>query len=409
MLRWILFDLNSFFASCEQQQDPSLRGKPVAVVPTLADSTSVIAASYEAKQKGIKTGTKVGDAKKMCPGLILKTGNHRLYTEFHYKIVKAVEDVLPIKHILSIDEVACELIGKEREVETAKKLAQQMKDYVRQQVGSEIKSSVGIGPNILIAKMASDMQKPDGLVWVRIPEIAEKLGPLPIDAIPGVGRQMKYRLNQLGYFKVADFLKVSEHQLRKHWGNIAGLRIAKELQGVCLSYRERTQQKSISHQHVLPPQLRTTSQAFQVLLKLLIKALARMRTEKQKATQVSIYVKFMGQERFEKSISFTESDDNAFYIQQVKNLWPASYDYRFHQGQPFKVAVVLSGLSDERAQQLSFFDDPKKTQINQVLDLINDKFGNNTLYVASIHDVMDSGKTRISFNHIPKLTDEFEN
>ena len=150
MLKWLLFDLNSYFASCEQQADPSLRGKPIAVVPMITDSTCVIAASYEAKKFGIKTGTRVGDAKKMCPGLILKTGNHKLYTEFHHKIIKAVEDVLPIKKVLSIDEVACEFIGREREYETAKAIAQKMKDHVRAVVGSEIKSSVGIGWRLIL-------------------------------------------------------------------------------------------------------------------------------------------------------------------------------------------------------------------------------------------------------------------
>ena len=114
-IRYLLLDLNSFFASCEQQLNPCLRGKPVAVVPMRTNSTSVIAASIEAKRFGVKTGTNVGEAKKMCPGIILIEGHHRHYTAFHHQVCQAVEEVLPIKKVLSIDEMVCELIGSERE------------------------------------------------------------------------------------------------------------------------------------------------------------------------------------------------------------------------------------------------------------------------------------------------------
>lgn len=403
MLKWILFDLNSFFASCEQQEDPSLRGKPVAVIPTMADSTSVIAASYEAKRLGIKTGTKVGDAKKMCPGLILKTGNHKLYTQYHHKIIKAVEEVLPIKKVLSIDEMACELIGREREFEAAKKIAQQMKDHVRAVVGSEIKSSVGVGPNVLIAKIASDMMKPDGLVLIEPDQILQKIGHLPIEDISGVGRQMKIKLNAHGYLKIADLIKASEQELKKHWGSIWGLRIAKELRGEDMAWRTQAPQKSISHQHVLPPQLRNMEKCLQVLLKLTAKAAARLRVEKMKATSLSIYVKCIDGTRFENSISFQDSDDTVFLLQQVQNLYRAFGNRQ----RPIKVAVVFGGLADGPTQ-ISFFDNPKNHQINQALDHINSRFGANTLYMASTQSVLSSAKTRIAFNHIPQLSDEFD-
>src|SRR5690606_37158175 len=95
-VKWLYLDLNSYCASCEQQAHPELRGRPVAVVPLMADSTSCIAASYEAKKFGVKTGTKVGDAKKMCPGLKLVLASHRLYVEYHHRILEAVDREIPI-------------------------------------------------------------------------------------------------------------------------------------------------------------------------------------------------------------------------------------------------------------------------------------------------------------------------
>ena len=402
MLKWLLFDLNSYFASCEQQEDPTLRGKPVAVVPMITDSTSVIAASYEARKFGVKTGVRVSDAKRMCPGLILKSGNHRLYTEYHHKIIKAVEEVLPIKKVLSIDEVACELIGRERELPAAAKIAQQMKDHVRAVVGSEIKSSVGIGPNILIAKIASDMQKPDGLVIVPTHQILQKIGPLPIEALPGVGVQMKIRLNAKGYFTIADFMKTPEQELRKHWGSIWGLRVARELAGDDISFNKSPLQNSVSHEHVLPPVFRTPEKSFQVLSKLLLKAAARIRDEKLKTRRLQVYVKFTDDTRFENTVTFSDTDDSAFLLRELKKLYCIGSVKR-----PIKVAVVLGDLISGPSQ-MSLFDSPKSNSINHALDAINTKYGANTLFMANTKEVLSSAKTRISFNHIPDVTDEFD-
>lgn len=402
MLKWLLFDLNSFFASCEQQEDPLLRGRPVAVIPSMTDTTSVIAASYEAKRFGIKTNTRVGDAKRMCPNLILKVGNHRLYTEYHHRILAAIEEVLPIKKVLSIDEVACELIGKERDEATARKIAQQMKDHVRAKVGSEIKSSVGIGPNILIAKIASDMMKPDGLVIVDKHEIRSKIGPLPIEDLPGVGRRMKPKLNAQGYFKISDFIDAPEQRLRKHWGSIWGLRVARELSGEDIAYNKNPEQASLSHQHVLPPALRENAKAYDIAFKLLMKAASRLRDDKMQCERLSVYVKSTQSERFENTVHFSGSSDSYFLTQQLQKLWNLPPQFK-----PMKVAVVLSSLTSGPTQ-MSLFDNPRKEVLNQALDSVNTRFGPNTLFMASTKSVLNSAKTRISFNHVPKLSDELE-
>ena len=102
-LNWLFVDLNSYFASVEQDARPELRGRPVGVVPMLADTTVCIAASYEAKAHGVKTGTVVAYAKKMCPGLVLVEARHEIYVEYHHRIVEAVESCLPVTAVLSID------------------------------------------------------------------------------------------------------------------------------------------------------------------------------------------------------------------------------------------------------------------------------------------------------------------
>lgn len=401
-VKWMLFDLNSYFASCEQQENPALRGKPIAVIPALADSTSIIAASYEAKKFGIKTGTNVGEAKKMCPGLILKQANHKLYTEYHHKIIKAVGQIIPIEKVLSIDEVACRLIGREQSIEVATEIARRIKAHVKSSVGSEINSSIGIGPNILIAKIASDLQKPDGLVIIPKEQILEKLGPLPVEVISGVGAQMKHKLNLKGYFRISDLLKVSEQELKKQWGSILGLRISRELHGEDLSFRPQAAQKSFSHQHVLPPELRNYDSSFKILLKLLMKASFRLREERIKTRLLGISIKFLDGTAYEKSISFSESNETYFLADQLKSIW-----HQNKSKKPIKVAVVVGNLTDGM-DQLSFFDSPSNARLDKALDSINSKFGKNTLFLATTADVLSHGKTKISFNHIPKAEDEFE-
>ncbi len=401
-VRWMLFDLNSFFASCEQQENPALRGKPVVVVPALTDSTSVIASSYEARKYGIKTGTNVGEAKKLCPGLILKHGNHKLYTDYHHRIIKAVHEIIPIDKVLSIDEVACKLIGREQSVEAAFALAKKLKAHVKSTVGSEINSSIGFGPNVLVAKMASDMQKPDGLVIIPKEKLLEKLGPLPIEAISGVGPQTKHRLNLKGLFLISDLLKISEHQLQLHWGSIYGLRIAKELRGEDLAWRAETSQKSLSHQHVLAPNLRNFESSYEIALKLLMKGAFRLREEKLSSSQLSVSVKFLDGTRFENSVTFQNTDETYSLSHKLKEIW----HNQIHR-KPVKVAIGLHQLSDG-PDQLSFFDNPRNAKLDMALDSINSKFGKNTLVLAKTLKVLSEGKTKISFNHIPKADDDFE-
>src|ERR1035438_4748187 len=145
---------NSYFASVEQQVRPELRGQPVGIVPMMADTTCCIAASYEAKACGVKTGTIVAEAKRLCPGLVLVEGRHELYVAYHHRIVEAVESCLPVTAVLSIDEMACRLMGRERPLVAALELGRRVKARIRERVGPMMRSSVGLATNRYLAKVA---------------------------------------------------------------------------------------------------------------------------------------------------------------------------------------------------------------------------------------------------------------
>lgn len=397
-LNWLLVDLNSYFASCEQQDNPQLRGKPIAVVAMLTDSTGVLAASYQAKKFGIKTNTRVSDARKMCPGIQFVETHHRRYLEYHERIIQAVEEVIPIDAVLSIDEMSCELTGSQQSLEKAISIAQRVKNNIREKVGECLTSSIGLGANTLIAKMASDMQKPDGLVWITQSEITEKLGPLSVRDIPGVGAAMQYRLNSLGYFKVSDLLKISEAQARSVWGSVVGAKVLQALKGGDYKF-EKGQTKSIGHEHVLPPDLRSHDKALVVATKLLNKAVVRLRENGFLCEKLNIFVRFVDGTQFENEIKFSATHDTGLLLKFLHKMWKFSSAKK-----PLKVSVVLSRLTKNDERQLSFFDPvtARREKAYAVADLINKKFGSNIVQVADLLGTKDQAKGGIAFSRVPK-------
>jgi len=402
-LKYLLVDLNSFFASCEQQSHPKLRNKPIAVVPMVTDNTSVIASSIQAKIKGIKTGTKVFEAKKLCPEIIFVEGHHRLYTEYHHKIIEAVNEICPVHKVLSIDEMVCELIGRETQIDNARMIALNIKKNIESKVGECLTSSIGLSTNIVLAKLASDMMKPNGLVIIEKNKISEMIDHLPVESISGVGRNMQYRLNQRGYFKVGQLRELSSQQMKSLWGSIVGLRLSRELQGDDIEHKTE-KSKSLSHQHVLAPESRNSQAAFEILLKLTAKAVSRLRSNRQKCRTIGVAIRDLkNNQKYEKAISFQETNDTFFLLDQVKKMTATII-----VSKPIKVAVYLGGLSDTEHEQLSLFAEAKLNKLSYVMDLVNQKYGPNALMSAGYLDVTDQAKTRVAFNHIPKLSDEFD-
>ncbi|MGB7984833.1 MAG: DNA polymerase, partial [Terracidiphilus sp.] len=254
LLNWLFVDMNSYFASVEQDARPELRGCPVAVVPMMADTTCCIAASYEAKAHGVKTGTLVGEAKRMCPGIKLVEARHQLYIEYHHRIVEAVESCLPVTAVLSIDEMACRLLGRERPLLQAMALGRQVKARIRERVGPMIRSSVGLATNRYLAKVASDMEKPDGLVALPLDILPEALRQLELRDLPGIGAQMEKRLNDKGIRTMDDLLARNCEQAGELWGSVWGERLWHWLRGEDFDMSETEHLKSLSHQHVLAPE-----------------------------------------------------------------------------------------------------------------------------------------------------------
>lgn len=163
-LEKLYLDFDSFFASAEQQLNPALRGRPVAVVPLDSPHTSVIAASREAKPLGIKTGTSVREAREKCPDIVFIEARPDIYVKLHNRILETIERCVPIAAVRSIDEVTCSLLASE--AHEAGALAERIKRSLRDEFGPVLTCSIGISVNELLAKIAAEMDKPDGFVML---------------------------------------------------------------------------------------------------------------------------------------------------------------------------------------------------------------------------------------------------
>src|ERR1700679_775157 len=291
-LRWLFLDLNSYFASVEQELRPELRGRPIAVVPLLADTTCSIAASYEAKQYGVRTGTQVGEAKRLCPGIALVEARHELYVDYHHRVVEAVESCLPVTSVMSIDEMACRLLGREQPLLAALELAREVKAAVRRKDGTTLRWSVGLATNRYLSKVASDMEQPDGLVSLTSDVLHDALAALTPRDLPGVGARMEKRLQQGGIRTMEQLLALDREQLHTVWGGIGGEKLWHWLRGEDFGDAELEHQKSIGHSHVLSPELRTPEGAYAVANKLLHKAAMRLRKAQLWASNMTLTIRF---------------------------------------------------------------------------------------------------------------------
>ena len=406
-LNSLLVDFNSYFASCEQQDRPELRGRPVGVVPMLADSTCLIAASGEAKKFGVKTLTNVGEAKKRIPDIVLVVARHELYIDFHHRAVKAVDEIAPVREVLSIDEMVCDLPSGYKSVERATALAHEIKRNMAKRVGEYLTVSIGIAPNTFLAKLASDMQKPNGLIILQEHDVPEKILHLPLRALHGIGESMEIRLNKQGIDTIAKLYAQTPEQLRSVWGGVGGERFYARLRGEEVKDISHGM-ASISHSHVLAPVLRNQDDAYAVINRLTQKAAMRLRKVLHYTGRMAIKVKFLNGPSWEHETRFLETQDTLDLLHALNALW-TKYPKK-KSLTPLQVGVVFLELSAEDAQSARLFDDLEQTgdkkKLNAAIDNLNLRFGKKAAYFGGAHRALDHGKIAIAFNHIPDVETE---
>jgi DNA polymerase IV (DinB-like DNA polymerase) len=226
-------DMDYFFAQCEEKENPKIKGKPVVICVYSGrggNSGAVSTSNYEARKLGVKAGIPISLAKKLAPYAIFLPVNMELYRTISDDVMEILKKYSGKIEQESIDEAFSDLTEQVNDFVEAKKLAIELKDEIKQKVG--LTCSVGIGPNKLVAKIASDFNKPDGLTVVRQEEVSQFLGPLKITDLIGVGKKTGERLNELGVRNIADLSKLTSDELIREFGNAKGIWLKQASQGI---------------------------------------------------------------------------------------------------------------------------------------------------------------------------------
>ena len=404
-LEYLFLDLNSYFASVEQQVNPSLRGKPVAVLPSMTDATCAIAASYEAKAFGIKTGTKIYEAKRMCPDLICVPARHDVYVDYHHRIFDEVENHIHVSKICSIDEAACLLAKQDRTPAAATILANQIKRGIYQNVGEAIKCSIGIAPNKFLAKTASDMQKPDGLTILEPGKLEAPMCRLKLTDLTGISKNMERRLNYGGIYTVKDLWDVAPKHARRIWGGVGGERFWYKLHGYNVPDIE-TQKSVIGHSRMLDPKLRLEKEAYGVARYLTQKASARLRRYEFYTRCFALSVKTPDGRKWGYDTTFPATQDSFRLLEILDILWQRMLR-EFDPGLLLKVSISFSGLQPAHLFTPDLFEDYKPRrkvdgQLSAAIDGLNKKHGKDTVAIGRVPKTKAGFVgTKIAFNRIP--------
>jgi DNA polymerase IV len=407
-LRWLFLDLNSYFASVEQQEDERLRGKPVIVVPAETDTTCAIAASYEAKAFGVRTGTNVGEARRMCPGLICVPARHDVYVDYHHRMLEEVDRHIHVTKICSVDEVACELVGPDRLTANAVALAKRIKAGIAERIGPCLRSSIGLAPSQLLAKIASDLQKPDGLTVLGADRLPGPLFDLALTDLPGIGRKMQRRLEAASLRSIETFWRLSPRRARSVWGGIGGEHFWYGLHGVDPPERE-TRRASISHSQVLAPDLRAGTPAFAVARRLLAKAASRLRRLDHRAGSLALTLSLeRGGGHVDASCTLAHTQDSFALLNALTRLQREAAR-ALGSRRVRKIGVILGELAPcAESEQLDLFgwtpaqaDNPQRLRLSRALDRLNALYGRDTVLLGVTPALPRYSGAKVAFNRIP--------
>lgn len=396
-LNALFVDFDSFFASVEQAEDPdNLAGRPVAVVPLQADTTCCIAASYEAKAFGVKTGTGVAEARRLCPDIAFVQARHEVYIAYHHKLLRAIESCIPIDEVASIDEVACRLTGTWRQRDRAEGVAAAIKAAVRRKAA--VTCSIGIAPNRFLAKTASKMDKPDGVTVLEAADLPDALYRLELGELHGVGPRMLARLRAAGIRDVRTLCAAGPAELAAIWGGVGGERMHAALRGAP-SFERPSARATVGHSHVLPPDMRRDALAVRVAHRLLQKAAWRLRGQGLVAGGMTLGLGYVDGRRWHGKRRLDASDDTLALSRVLRALWD---DRPRRRAGLLKVGVTLTHLSAARGRSLDLFGDGRqRSRLNAAVDALNGRFGKQAVYLGGAHGAMDAAPMRIAFTRIP--------
>jgi DNA polymerase IV len=357
----------------------------------------------------VRTGTRISDARVMCPGIAIVESKPTEYIRYHHQIIAAVEDCIHVEAVLSIDEMWAWLPYNLREPATVEAIGRRIKETVARDVSPVIKVSVGAGPNRYLAKTASKMKKPDGLFIIEHGDLPEVLHPLKLRDLNGIARSMETRLHAQGIHTVAELCAASKPLLHRVWGGVLGDRLWHLLRGDEIPDLVSAR-KTIGHSHVLPPDCRHPDKAWPILCKLLHKACERLRSHGLLAGSLTMQVAFLRGVSWSAEARTEETDSTLVFMRLLDRLWRDRPEPRC---QLLQVGVVLSRFCERSnhtpslfqtvADTMASFDTDKQRRLDETIDKLRARYGRKVVYFGNVQESRDTAPMRISFTHIPDL------
>lgn len=394
MARTIMhIDMNAFFAAVEQQSNPVLRGQPVAVTGS-QQRTIILTCSYEARAYGVKTGMTLYEARQKCPPLQLVAANNRLYTHVSSQIINIFQDYSPLVEVFSVDEAFLDVSGSLRIFGSAQRIAYLIKSRIKTRLG--LTCSIGIAPNKLLAKLASDMHKPDGLTPIHPDRVAGLLEELPIGEICGIGRKTEHKLNRMGIYTCGQLGRYSVPKLKARFG-IVGERLALMGRGIdaspVLSPEQEAEVKTVGHSMTLRRDIESREDIARFLLQLAEMVGRRARRYGVTGRTVTLTI------RYADFSTFSRQHLQATEICRSEEIYRAALKIldSLFLTQPVRLlGVRLSNLQHQDRQLLLLPEERRQQRLTESVDRANDQYGEFAVMSGSLLQVKGKGNHVIS-------------
>jgi DNA polymerase-4 len=381
MGRFILhIDMNSYFASVEQMDHPDLRGKPIAVGGSPGTRSIVVAASMEAKRYGVGVGMTHIEARQLCPNIQFVDGNPSRYaalTQGFFDICKRYTDRI---EVYSIDEVFLDLTGWVKDWQGCIDLAHRMKRHLAKEISPHLTCSIGVAPNRALAKMASDMQKPDGLVLIAEEDVGMVLDWVEISDIFGIGPRMKIRLADLGISTLKQLGQYPVTALQQFFGPNIGIYLSHLGRGIdhseVPSIYDYAPTKSMGHTYTLARDTLNRDEVYEVLLRLSEKVGRRLRRDRYRGRHIWVYLRWGDFTGRAEGLTLQRYIDDGFELYTLAR--EIMQDWRFEK--PVRLVGVGTSMLVQDARQLSILpEDRRRERLVAAQDLINNRFGERTI------------------------------
>jgi DNA polymerase IV len=374
-------DMNAFFASVEQQSNPELRGKPIVVIGA-AKRTVITTCSYEARAFGVKTGMNTWEARNKCPHLIFVVGNNRKYTYTSKQIINIMREYTPLVEVFSIDEAFLDVTGCLSLFGSPEEISRRIKERIREQFG--LTCSIGIAPNKLLAKLASDMQKPDGLTVIGPQDVSRVLERLPITDLCGIGAKMRQQLAKFGIRTCGELGRFPVQVLKRQFG-VTGERLHYMGLGVddapVVPEEEAEEVKSVGHSTTLEQDISERQEILMHLLQLSEMVGRRARKYQVAGKTVTLTVRYPDFTTFSRQLSRGDYTSNSDEIYQSA----AKLLDTIELAQPVRLlGVKISNLRTNLEQLPLFPAERKKALLASAMDEVNNKFGESAVTFGSL-------------------------